>query len=305
MRGFYILVLPLSITTQIEAQGVTMNKTKELVLGIRCRFEEDKVSVYGAHASFFIMVSMGPFLIAAASLIQFFLPGTEMETITTVLDVLPEEISEIFIIDLINEIFTSSAPSIVSVSVILALWSSSKGIMGMERCLHAIYRVEIKSNYLVTRLRACFYTIVLLITIVFALGLLVFGHTLQNLLTTWIPPLKQLSSLLLLLRSLLSAGIFILAFTAIYQVLSGARRRFIEVLPGVLFATVGWFIFSLLYAFYITNFSRYTVLYGSLGALALFMLWLYFCILILLIGAEFNVFLENHRSFFQRNDRAE
>lgn len=282
-----------------------MEKAKELVLGIRIRFDEDKVSVYGAHASFFIMVSMGPFLIAAAALIQFFLPGTEMDTMTAVLNLLPEEISEIFIIDLIDEIFTSSAPSIVSLSVILALWSASKGIMGLERCLHAIYRVEIKSNYIMTRLRACLYTIILLITIVFALGLLVFGRTLQNLFTRWIPPLEQLSLLLLLLRSLTSAVIFIFAFAAIYQVLSGSRRHFVEVLPGVLFATIGWFIFSLIYAFYITNFSRYTVLYGSLGAIALFMLWMYFCILILLIGAEFNVFLENHRSFFRREEPAE
>lgn len=67
----------------------------------------------------------------------------------------------------------------------------------------------------------------------------------------------------------------------------------------MLFATIGWVLFSVIYAYYIANFSNYTVIYGALGAFTLFMLWIYFCILILLIGAEINVFLENHHSFFR------
>lgn len=275
-----------------------MKKIRQLIFSIARRFSEDKVTVYGAQASFFLMVSLGPFSIALAAMIQFFLPGNQWETLQAVLEYVPEQISQVARIG-INEIFTSSAPSIISISIILAIWSASKGVLSLERCMHAIYRYDERHNYLFVRLRSMFYTLVLLIAIVFALAFLVFGNTIQAILAKHFPVFARLSVLIVTLRALISICILIFAFSAIYEVLTGKKRRFTDVLPGVLFATIGWVLFSVIYAYYIANFSNYTVIYGALGAFTLFMLWIYFCILILLIGAEINVFLENHHSFFR------
>ncbi len=275
-----------------------MKKIRQLIFSIARRFSEDKVTVYGAQASFFLMVSLGPFSIALAAMIQFFLPGNQWETLQAVLEYVPEQISQVARIG-INEIFTSSAPSIISISIILAIWSASKGVLSLERCMHAIYRYDERHNYLFVRLRSMFYTLVLLIAIVFALAFLVFGNTIQAILAKHFPVFARLSVLIVALRALISICILIFAFSAIYEVLTGKKRRFTDVLPGVLFATIGWVLFSVIYAYYIANFSNYTVIYGALGAFTLFMLWIYFCILILLIGAEINVFLENHHSFFR------
>lgn len=275
-----------------------MKKIRQLIFSIARRFSEDKVTVYGAQASFFLMVSLGPFSIALAAMIQFFLPGNQWETLQAVLEYVPEQVSQVARIG-INEIFTSSAPSIISISIILAIWSASKGVLSLERCMHAIYRYDERHNYLFVRLRSMFYTLVLLIAIVFALAFLVFGNTIQAILAKHFPVFARLSVLIVALRALISICILIFAFSAIYEVLTGKKRRFTDVLPGVLFATIGWVLFSVIYAYYIANFSNYTVIYGALGALTLFMLWIYFCILILLIGAEINVFLENHHSFFR------
>lgn len=275
-----------------------MKKIRQLIFSIARRFSEDKVTVYGAQASFFLMVSLGPFSIALAAMIQFFLPGNQWETLQAVLEYVPDQVSQVARIG-INEIFTSSAPSIISISIILAIWSASKGVLSLERCMHAIYRYDERHNYLFVRLRSMFYTLVLLIAIVFALAFLVFGNTIQAILAKHFPVFARLSVLIVALRALISICILIFAFSAIYEVLTGKKRRFTDVLPGVLFATIGWVLFSVIYAYYIANFSNYTVIYGALGAFTLFMLWIYFCILILLIGAEINVFLENHHSFFR------
>ena len=275
-----------------------MKKIRQLIFSIARRFSEDKVTVYGAQASFFLMVSLGSFSIALAAMIQFFLPGNQWETLQAVLEYVPEQVSQVARIG-INEIFTSSAPSIISISIILAIWSASRGVLSLERCMHAIYRYDERHNYLFVRLRSMFYTLVLLIAIVFALAFLVFGNTIQAILAKHFPVFARLSVLIVALRALISICILIFAFSAIYEVLTGKKRRFTDVLPGVLFATIGWVLFSVIYAYYIANFSNYTVIYGALGAFTLFMLWIYFCILILLIGAEINVFLENHHSFFR------
>ena len=275
-----------------------MKKIRQLIFSIARRFSEDKVTVYGAQAPFFLMVSLGPFSIALAAMIQFFLPGNQRKTLQAVLEYVPQQVSQVARIG-INEIFTSSAPSIISISIILAIWSASRGVLSLERCMHAIYRYDERHNYLFVRLRSMFYTLVLLIAIVFALAFLVFGNTIQAILAKHFPVFARLSVLIVALRALISICILIFAFSAIYEVLTGKKRRFTDVLPGVLFATIGWVLFSVIYAYYIANFSNYTVIYGALGAFTLFMLWIYFCILILLIGAEINVFQENHHSFFR------
>ena len=137
-----------------------MKKIRQLIFSIARRFSEDKVTVYGAQASFFLMVSLGPFSIALAAMIQFFLPGNQWETLQAVLEYVPEQVSQVARIG-INEIFTSSAPSIISISIILAIWSASKGVLSLERCMHAIYRYDERHNYLFVRLRSMFYTLVL------------------------------------------------------------------------------------------------------------------------------------------------
>ena len=59
-------------------------------------------------------------------------------------------------------------------------------------------------------------------------------------------------------------------------------------LPGAMVASAGWIVYSFGYSVYIKHFSSYSALYGSLGAVMLFMLWLYMCMNILLCGALLN-----------------
>lgn len=66
------------------------------------------------------------------------------------------------------------------------------------------------------------------------------------------------------------------------------RGRWRETLPGATIATATWFIATLIYGWYLTRFSDYSIVYGSLGAGVATLVWLYMVSLIILIGAEFN-----------------
>jgi len=66
------------------------------------------------------------------------------------------------------------------------------------------------------------------------------------------------------------------------------RGRWRETLPGAAIATVSWFVATLLYGWYVTRFSDYAVVYGSLGAGIATLVWLYMISFSVLIGAEFN-----------------
>jgi membrane protein len=87
--------------------------------------------------------------------------------------------------------------------------------------------------------------------------------------------------------------IFWLLYTAVPHRRSRLKTRLLRELPGAVIAAVGWVGFSLLYSFYIDRIGNFS-LYGSLTAVVLAMLWLYFCLYILFLGAEINVWLQQN-----------
>ena len=68
----------------------------------------------------------------------------------------------------------------------------------------------------------------------------------------------------------------------------GKREPFASHLPGAAAASFGWIVFSKLYSLYFERSGAFSRLYGSLAAVAFFMLWVYFCVMIILLGAEIN-----------------
>ena len=66
------------------------------------------------------------------------------------------------------------------------------------------------------------------------------------------------------------------------------RLRIREVVPGAFAAMISWVIISLGFSFYVDNMARYSMLYGSLGALMILTLWLYLTGVVLIMGGELN-----------------
>ena len=76
-------------------------------------------------------------------------------------------------------------------------------------------------------------------------------------------------------------------------IIPNRKTRVIRELPGAIISAAGWILFSYAYSFYIDNMSNFSYMYGSLTAIVLCMLWLYFCMYIMFVGAEINVVLQN------------
>ncbi len=83
-----------------------------------------------------------------------------------------------------------------------------------------------------------------------------------------------------------SAGVAVLM--VIYHFGTSLRPPWRWTLPGAVLATLGWFLSTMLYGWYVTRFANYSVVYGPLGAGIATMVWLYIVALAVLIGAEFN-----------------
>ena len=143
-------------------------------------------------------------------------------------------------------------------------------------------------NWFVLRFRAIFYTVVLILTLITVLVLLVFGSTLQKAAIRYVPIISHFMSVLIGIRIIIIMGVLIFFFAWIFKMVPNRKASFKSQLPGAILSAVSWYVFSFGLSIYVEYFNGFST-YGSLATIVLVMLWLYFCMYILLLCAETNV----------------
>jgi len=219
-----------------------------------------RVNLYAANASFFMVLAVFPGLLLLLGLLRY--TPLEVERLGELLaGFLPEALAE-GAEELILLTYDNTSGLTLGLSAVTTLWSASRGIYGMITGLNAVYEVEENRSWFHVRLLSVVYTFAFLLVLLLTLIFHAFGMG------------------LLVLQTMI--------FTAMYMVLPSGQNRFLDALPGALLASSGWLVFSDLYSIYVTNFAHLSNVYGSVYAVALSMLWLYFCMDIVFYGGVLN-----------------
>ena len=252
-----------------------------------------QIPLHSARTSFFLILSLFPSLLLLLGLLRYTSYGVE-ELMNLVEGILPQSLMGI-VEALVETSYRHSSGIVVSVSALAALWSASKGTYGLLCGLNAVYGVKERRGYWRSRSISVVYTFGFLLVLVLTLVLHVFGTSLLDYLwMTTIPVLLAVMSLVDL-RFVLLLGLQTILFTILYALLPSRRNRLRRSIPGALIASICWSLCSELFSIYVQFFTGYTNIFGSVYALALGMLWLYFCINILFYGSAFNRYLAERR----------
>ncbi len=251
-----------------------------------------RISAHAASTGYFIVLSVFPLLVLMLSLLRY--TGLQVETLLNLVEgFLPKALTPAAR-RLILTAYQSTSGTVISLSAIAGLWSASRGIYGLLTGLNAIYEVEESRGYIRTRLVSMLYTFLFLLMLLTTLVLNVFGTSLLQhypwVNTGLFRVLWELLNWRFLVMLLLQTALF----AAMFMVLPNRRNTFRESLPGAVLASLGWLIFSDLYSVYVQHFSGYATIYGSVYAVALAMLWLYFCLCIVFYGGALNHYLQNN-----------
>lgn len=251
----------------------------------------DEISVYAAQASFFLVLSSVPFLLLLLSFIRQVPQITPEDLLLALSQFTPEKVHPL-LETVISDLYVSSSAAILSLSSFTALWSASRGVLGIERGLNRIVGCNESRTYLLSRLLHSAYTLLLLPICLFSLFLLVLGTRLQRLFLRRLPATDTslIRSLLHIFnfRFLIAMGILILFFAVLYSRLPCRKTALRQQLPGAVFAAGGWIGCSAAFSIYFRISRGFSHLYGHLTSAALLMLWLYLSLWILFAGAEYN-----------------
>lgn len=248
------------------------------------QMKKQNISAFAASTAFFLVLSIVPMLILICTIIPY-TPLTEENLVRAVTEITPDRM-DFLVESLIAEVYDKSA-GILSVAAITTLWSAGKGVLALMRGLNAIGGVEEDRNYFVVRLVASLYTVVMLVVLILSLFIMVFGNQLVELLLYRVPQLQILVSFLMNFRFLLVWAILTLLFSAVYAYVPNEKLAFGEQVPGATFAAVVWSVFSWGFSLYVERTESYSI-YGSLSLIVIVMVWMYFCMYIIMIGAYLN-----------------
>ena len=248
-----------------------------------------RIPLHSAYTCFFLILSLFPGLLlllgvlryttlgvdALVELLSGWLPQTLLPTVTA----------------LMEASYRHSSGVVVSVSVVAALYSASRGMFGLLGGLSAVYGLEKGRSYWRKRGISMVYTAAFLLLLMATLILHIFGTAVLDYLWMTTDPAVMVLLSIVDFRAILLLVLLSALFAAMYALLPGKQNRLRHSIPGAAAAAALWLVFSQLFSVYVEYFTVYSNIYGSIYALALGMLWLYFCISIFFYGGALNHWL--------------
>lgn len=262
----------------------------------RC-LKNDRIDVYSAQASFYLMMSAIPILMLIVTILKYTPLSQEMimEAISKILN----ENMMYSMQEVVGNVYDGSI-TLVSFAAVSVLWVAGKGILGLMKGLNNIHKLKENRNYFMLRIRASVYTLLMVAALIVAAAILVFGFRFQEFLCRLLPVLMDYQRILLYMQTLIALCLLAGIFTALYVFLPNRKKTFSSQIPGAVFATLAWCIFSYVFSIYLGYAKNMSVIYGGLVTLVVAMLWLYFCMYLWFMGAEINALLEDPESFLHK-----
>lgn len=262
------------------------------------RLNEDRITVFAAQSSYFSVISIIPFLMLILSLARILFPEFVDSVFIGIERELPDKFSSL-LSTVYAELSERGSVSIVSISAVSMFWLSSRGVAAMTRGVAEVYGTRDRTTFISETLHSIVYTVIMILVVILSLTVLVFGVFIRDQAVERFPNTAGIFDLIIRLRMAVFFVLLVFLFSLIFaEVSRNGRKKGIErhevpsgfkaQLPGASVAAVGWMVYSFFFSLYIEYFPSASYIYGSLAAVILFMLWLYFCMVILLVGAEIN-----------------
>lgn len=260
---------------------------------------------YGGSLTYFLILSIFPFLISLINAINF--SGIlDPAYIYRLLDVLPCEIQEI-IRNFLKELHMSSSGSFFTISFVAGLFTASTAVFKLMKIINQSYGFVESRGFLAQRLIALFFTLALILMIFLLVLTQIFGQIIYvNIMSHLGIENIYFDKLWSIAKNGIPLAYMLVTFILLYKFSpSRSRENMVtikSVLPGSIFATLGLIIASLGFNFYVSNFGKYSITYGSLGGIIVFLIWLYLLSTIILVGAEVNSTLYSMKNFKSLNN---
>jgi membrane protein len=244
--------------------------------------------------SFNFFLAIFPFLIFFFTIIPF-IPVTNFQQslLDLIRDFLPDEAYSTAHAT-IEDIVTRHHGGLLSIGFVLSLYFATNGIDSLMVAFNNTFHTIETRSWITRRLTSVFLAVIITILLIMSISLITFGTRLLSItLPVQIIHSRFFFGLIVVLKWVITLAMVFFAISFIYYLVPAKKRHFRFISAGSSLATILVIATTLGFNFYVDNFSRYNILYGSIGTLLIILLWIWLNSLSLLIGFELNASIYN------------
>lgn len=251
---------------------------------------DDNLFGLAAQTAYYFFFSLFPLLLFVAPLLS--LVGNKQETFALfafqLQQVVPSDGWTLIGGVIKDVVYAKNAPGLMSVGALLAIWAGSNVFDALIDALNAAYDVEDTRPWWRKKLISVASVICIGLIILISTALILGGDMFSG----WIADRLALGSTARMIGAILQIPVafaLLLTIAALsYYFLPNLRQSKRQVLVGAAFTTIGWTIVTYAFRLYVTNFANYNATYGAIGGVIVLLTWMYFSMLVFLIGGEIN-----------------
>ena len=260
--------------------------TLDFIVYFIVKVKNDDIFALASQLAYYLVLSFFPFLIFLMTVVGASALDS-MEILDGLRNILPSTVFDL-VASIISEVVDTQYTGLLGVSIALSIWVASSGFRAVIKGVNKAHDIKETRSFIKRSIIAIIFTFVLALIILLTLAMLVFGDLIGVYILAILPFYKAVKMIWNILRYSIIVSMMIATFATIYRFTPAKKIKWKQVLPGAMASTIGWIVTSLGFAFYVNNFSNYSRLYGSLGAVFMLMTWIYITSMILIVGAEIN-----------------
>ena len=246
-----------------------------------------------AEMGFMMVIGIFPFMLFLTAVFGWMGNKSLMDPILAFLSTfMPEQAMELIITVLSEAMIFSHGRLMAIIGFCVTLVLSTNAMAVVLKGLNRAYKVEETRNFVYTRILSLIMVFVDTMVLFLTINLIVFGKVIISFLITHFHMSKVLAIILLTLRwPVAFAALYLMAFLSYYilpDLRGNERFKRKSAIPGTFFFTIFWLAGSWGFSIYVNNLKTYNMVYGTIGAFAVLMVWLYYTSVLILIGGEIN-----------------
>lgn len=246
-----------------------------------------------AEMGFMLVVGIFPFMLFLMAVFGWMGNKSYMDPILKVLsNIMPLQAMDLLVTVLNQTMIFGHGKLLAWIGIITSLVLSINGVAVILKGLNRAYKVEETRSFLYTRTLSFLMVFVNIFILFLTINIIIFGKVIVMFLVGNFGMSKTVAYTILTLRwPVAFLALYLLAFLSYYILpdLKGNesfKRK--SALPGTAFFTTFWLVGSWAFSLYVNNLCTYNIVFGTIGAFFILMIWLYYTSILLLIGGEIN-----------------
>ena len=251
-----------------------------------------------AAVAFNVFLALFPTILFLFTLIPYFpLQGVTTSVLEALHDILPPGTYD-SVSSTINEIMSIEHGGLMSIGLLLAFYFSTSAVSSFFRGFNMGDKEFGQVSFFKEQIYSILVMLMFVVLLLLSLVLMTLGQKLLPILFTKIHLYKGITVFMInLVRWLIVIFALIVAMSLLYYFGNPRSKKFKLFTPGSLLFTGLFIVGTILFNFYISNISTYNLLYGSIGGLIIFVIWIYFNCILVLIGYELNKSIAKAQGF--------